>query len=270
MNSISSASSRAAALWWLMMVLFSGVVAADHYRASIFGYRGGEPHVTTWNGEGYEFHPHDNNSNNHNNGNDYALLHNPTYANGVGLNVYIRTKINDYWSYVETAVLQVGDVTIEVRGSSAAEGKYNRQQQSPRYWINGEEGMQLKRREQFHASLANDVQCSVSQQDQQLLQVNVDLGNDNMIVMEAFQEFVRVDVHIKDAFAEDSFGNSLGLLGSFPDGVKVGRDKTTLFDNDNQFAKEWKVVAADSGSHKEDPSLFHSYDKNERLSMQIS
>ena len=46
---------------------------------------------------------------------DLVLLHNPDFMNGLGMDIHIRTKIESFWSSVESAVIKIGDHTMEIR-----------------------------------------------------------------------------------------------------------------------------------------------------------
>ena len=70
------------------------------------------------------------------------------------------------------------------------------------------------------------------------------------IVIATWKTFVRVDVRFP---SYDNFNSSAGLMGSFVGGKKVGRDKVTLFDNIDEFGKEWQVLETE-------PMLFHNVD----------
>ena len=43
-------------------------------------------------------------------------MDNPAFGNGLGLRVHIRTKIHTWWSYIESAVVMIGDGILEVKG----------------------------------------------------------------------------------------------------------------------------------------------------------
>jgi hypothetical protein len=47
---------------------------------------------------------------------DLVLLSNPGFGNGLGLHIHTRTKVESWWSYIEQAVVQIGDQMIELSG----------------------------------------------------------------------------------------------------------------------------------------------------------
>ena len=58
---------------------------------------------------------------------------------------------------------------------------------------------------------------------------------------------LRVD--LENCNAED-FGNSLGLMGTFGEGVMLGRDNRTVIEDPTKFGMEWQVLNTE-------PQLFH-------------
>jgi len=52
-------------------------------------------------------------------------------------------------------------------------------------------------------------------------------------------------------------------MGSFPTGIKMGRDGTTEMQNVNDFGQEWQVGRGGGGSDDDtdsDPRLFHNFE----------
>ena len=181
----------------------------------------------TWSGEEYEFHG----------GCDLVLFSNPDFANGLGMDLYIRTKIKTWWSYIDTAVLRIGKDTFEVRGG----------EKDNTYWTNGEIGAPLKQGDTVSATLSGyKIHFRWMQSGQR--RFRVDLGNGDAVLFKTFQEWLRVNVIVKNS---DKFLGSQGLMGNFPDGAKVGRDNSTVFTDTNKFGLEWQV-------REEEPVLFHS------------
>jgi hypothetical protein len=62
-----------------------------------------DPHFVVWSGHRFDFHG----------GCDLVLIQNPTFNNGQGLYIHIRTKIDRWWSYVESVVTQIGPDTLK-------------------------------------------------------------------------------------------------------------------------------------------------------------
>ena len=195
------------------------LVEADLHRGGILGFGGGDPHVTTFHGERYEFHRPG----------SFVLLSNPDYADGLGLEIHVKSKVNNWWSFIESAALRIGDETLQVCGGV----------EHARYWINGEEGFsELEPGEGMRIWLKQErVEVHIRQVNSKQLQVRVDLGNDEGIVLETFREFVRVDVQANDSAAQGGLANSEGLMGSYPS----GSDKTPVITNPGYVAQLWQL-----------------------------
>lgn len=189
----------------------------------------GDPHIKTWFGETFDFHG----------GCDLVLL-----DNGIDLAVHIRTKIESWWSYIESAVLQIGEHTLEVMGA----------QDGFRFWVDGQEGSLASNHEETSMGVHS---IEIRRINEHQSQFRVDVGEGNAVSLETMKRFVRVNVVPNDhdsLKAANVFGPSLGLMGAFVDGSKTGRDGTTIFTDVNKFGLEWQVLESE-------PNLFHSKDE---------
>lgn len=185
----------------------------------------GDPHFKTFGGERYDYHGEC----------DLVLLQHPHFANGLGLDIQIRTKIDGWMSYIKAAVIRIGDNTLEVMG-----GK-----EFTTHWTNGVAAVDLHDGEE--ATFLGDFLFSVHKIKEYQVHFRVDLGDGDAISIESYKKYVRVNVKPKT----DKFNGSIGMLGSYPDGRKVGRDGETLVDDPNSFGQEWQVNASE-------PMLFHT------------
>jgi len=181
----------------------------------------GDPHIKAWNGEQFDFHGVC----------DLVMAHNPEFGNGSGLDVHIRSKKMNQWSYIDSAVVRIGEDTLEVRG-----GKMNE------FWINSIRGDdntdKLKISEypiEYHRISKNSKMFVV------------DIGNGEGIVIKTWNSFV--SIMIENA-KHKNFGGSVGLMGSFPEGLKIGRDNSIIEDT-NAFGQEWQVLFTEQ-------NLFHN------------
>ena len=184
----------------------------DSMHATSFG----DPHFRTWNNGGsFDFHGEC----------DLVLLDNPGFWNGLGMKIHIRTKIETWWSFIESAAIQIGKETLEVHGGM----------QHIRYRVNGA-------RELFEVT--NDATAMEAfpvhfrRINPHQSQVRVDLGEGNAVSIETFKRFTRVNLNVHDAH---NFMRSVGLLGSFPEGTKLARDGITVLEDSNKFGQEWQV-----------------------------
>ena len=146
-----------------------------------------------------------------------VFLENDAFNNGQGMRIHIRTKIVHWWSYVESAVVQIGDDTLEVKASA----------DQKQYWYNGKPGADVVDSGMMPFTIGgNPVRFRVRSDNQ--WQFKIFLHNKQEIVLRSVKDFLRVDIahHTKE-----SFGSSRGLLGSY-DGAMLGRDGN-LFEDSN-------------------------------------
>lgn len=186
----------------------------------------GDPHFKTHAGEMYDFHG----------GCDLVLLENPEFHEGLGMTVHIRTKIDTWWSYVEAAVVRIGDELIEINEAGL--------------FLNGVaiDDLELNqfKMTKFAGLMARYKRTATNSE------AHVYLGEGSLeeISLKTFKGFVKVEL-----FGPGSahYTGSSGLLGRFPDGKRVGRDGETVIEDVNAFGKEWQVKP-------EEAKLFHTYE----------
>jgi hypothetical protein len=179
----------------------------------------GDPHFSTWRGENYEYHGKC----------DLELVSDPTFADGKGLVVNIRTEIVHAWSYIKNAAIRIGDDIIEVEGGA----------DENRYWFNKVYQGELTTIGGF------PVKYTKASSKQRLFKV--DLGDGEELQIRTYKEFVRVD--FKEP-KEDLYGNTVGLLADFKSGMKLARDGVNVIEDCNEFGQEWQVLP-------DGPMLFH-------------
>jgi len=184
----------------------------------------GDPHIKTWNGEMYDFHGSC----------DLVMLLNPEYNEGRGMYIHIRTKLTKQWSFVANAAVRIGEEILEVRGAQGGAGH--------QYWLNGEAGEDLSHGIDGHPISFEQANGGSSEF---LISLNAD---GEAIRIKTWKQFVRVDFVSP---SKESFGNSLGLLGSYHVGSKLGRDGKTVIDDNNAFGLEWQVLPQEA-------KLFHN------------
>jgi len=189
----------------------------------------GDPHFKTHSGEMYDFHG----------GCDLVLVDNPAFKDRLGMLIHIRTKIETWWSYVESAVVRIGDETVEITGSSKSEWLY----------LNGVANEPLEEMKWYHAKVGGLIlryRHDGSNGEAHLYMG----GTSEKIVLRTFNEFVKVEA---EEHGNGHFLNSHGLLGRYPDGKRVRRDKETFIEDANAFGQEWQV-------QPDEPKLFHTYE----------
>jgi len=183
----------------------------------------GDPHLTTWGGEKYDYHG----------ACDLVLFKDPNFADGLGLTIHIRTEGRNWWSFIKTALVQIGDDTLEVMGGT----------DSISYWMNGGD----KKEVQTGDASLGDFPLHFRRINGHQTSARIDLGHGDAIAVETFKDFVRVN--IKNA-SNKAFVGAAGLLGAFPHGAKVARDGVTVMEDINAFGQEWQVGVGE-------PMLFH-------------
>merc|ERR1712151_34800 len=204
----------------------------------------GDPHFKLWNGESYDFHGIC----------DLVLLHNPEFNNGLGMDIHIRTKKMKHWSYIKTAVIRIGNESFEVM----AERKHNY------YWNNriaGDE--EIYTMEELPAKISGyniqfvklnprqlEYTIVIGNNDKNKRNKNEGKNKEEKIVFKTWNNFVRVDV-INPTY--ENFKHSVGLMGTFEQSAKMGRDNSTVINDLNLFGQEWQVLPSE-------PKLFHNLD----------
>lgn len=179
-----------------------------------------DPHFKTWNGRFFDFQG----------ACDLILIHAPNFAAkaGLALDINIRTKIRYAYSYIQNAVVKIGDETFEV----ASFGEY---------FLNGVSSAQMP------GTIAGfQVNHTLASKKVHVFEIQV--SADEKIVLKTFKDMV--SVKIVDANA-DRFQGSQGMMGEFGTGKMLGRDGKTIVEDPVDFAAEWQV-------HKDEPLLFQT------------
>jgi len=185
----------------------------------------GDPHFKTWAGVKYDYHGIC----------DLMLINHPGFNRGVGMEIHIRSKKTKQWSYISTASIRIGSETLEVAGMKDGNS----------HWLNMVEIDQNMWEKNDVTIEGYPVYYQKLNQDQR--EYFIELGNDETIKIKTWKDMVRVDVLNPK---KETFAGSLGLMGSYPTGVLLGRDGKTLFTDLNKFGQEWQVLSYE-------PNLFH-------------
>jgi len=188
---------------------------------------GGDPHITTWNNEHFEYHGQC----------DLTLVKDADFANGLGLDVQIRTKIVRYWSYIKNVAIKIGNDILEIEGSADADDA------DAHYWINYE----------YQGDLDTFAGFPVTQELPSVYKrkYTIDLSSKypgSSIVIQLYKEFVRV----KLIGGEEVFGNTVGLMGDYKTGSLLARDGSTAMTDFTEFGDEWQVLPSE-------PKLFREF-----------
>ena len=146
--------------------------------------------------------------------------------------------VGSRWSYVQSSAVRIGDETLEIVGDNAEDWLY----------INGKH-FALEEEDKWFMIKFSEYFVRVRQSGN-TRQAKIYLGGGGLLTMKTYKGFVRVDV---SALGNENYDGSLGLLGRFPDGQRVGRDGVTFIEDVNAFGQEWQVQA-------NEPQLFHTYE----------
>jgi hypothetical protein len=190
--------------------------------------------VKTWKGEHFEYHGQC----------DMVLTKDANFANDLGLELQIRTKLIRFWSYIRSAAIRIGDDILEIEGSADPVLT----EANNHYWINFEYQGVLTTLGGF------PVKYHLKDMYQSKRWFEIDLSSKypgQKIVISTFREFVRVDF---ENGSDESFGNSVGMLGDFRSGKTLGRDGVTELDDFSMLGNEWQVLPDEN-------MLFHDISK---------
>jgi hypothetical protein len=179
----------------------------------------GDPHIKTWVGEKYDFHGVC----------DLVMLSNPGFDNGLGMHIHIRNKRTRVWSYISTAAVSIGEDILQIMGGT----------DSNKYFLNG--GEQDADSNNSDGIIGNFAGYKLKYQriSDVSVEYEVVLTNGDSIVFKSWNGLVSVKVNYP---LNEDFNGSIGLLGSYPTGVKLARDNETIINDSNMFGQEWQVI----------------------------
>jgi hypothetical protein len=178
--------------------------------------------VKTWAGEHFEYHGQC----------DMILAKDSNFADGLGLEVQIRTKLVRFWSYIKSAAIRIGDDILEIEGTGDLEDK-----DTQNFWFNFEYQGEVKTLGGFPVTL--DSRKTDSKKRFWVIDLSSKYPGVKISVT-TYREFVRVD------FDHDgAFGNTVGLLGDFHTGKTLARDGTKVLNDFSELGHEWQVLPSE-------------------------
>ncbi|KAL3936256.1 MAG: hypothetical protein SGBAC_008382, partial [Bacillariaceae sp.] len=186
----------------------------------------GDPHVSTWKNEHFEYHGQC----------DLVMLKDPEFADGLGLEVHVRTKIVRFWSYIKNVAIRIGNDVLEVEGSA------DPSDDQAHYWMNYEYEGEL---DTFAGFPVTQSLPSVYKR-----QYKIDLSSkykDHHIIIQIYKEFVNVQF----VGGEAAYGKTVGLLGDFRTGKTLARDGSTVMHDFTEFGDEWQVLPSEAKLFRE-------------------
>jgi hypothetical protein len=170
----------------------------------------GDPHFQKWDGEWFDFHGEC----------DMVFLEEPEFYDGLGLTIHIRTKARYDYSYIESVVVKIGDDVLQV--DSFGE-----------YVFNGVLAADLEGAKFFDLfAIAHEVV------NKQKSVFRIDLTKAQVIEISTFKDLVAVRLL---GATQQTFGNSVGVMGSFPEGKMLARDGNNVMLDPVEYGMEWQV-----------------------------
>lgn len=166
-----------------------------------------------------------------------VLLQNPNFNNGQGMSIHIRTKIHSWWSYIESAVVQIGEDRFEVKAGF----------EDRKFWLNGEAGERLIDSGVLPFTVGGyKIRFRVRKKNE--FQFKIFLDDEQFILLRSVEDLLRVEI---DNPLIKSFAGSSGLMGNYDVQDMVARDGKTVITDPIEYGKEWQVLA-------DEPMLFHN------------
>lgn len=194
----------------------------------------GDPHFKTWSGEKFDYHGEC----------DLVLVDNPSFSDGLGLQIHIRTTRIQHWSFIEQIAVKVGNDVLE----------FDNDLQN--FLING---AKVEAKRKHHETMLGGF---VVRRDAKALSIRLNGGYKDR------DAIAKIDLHgrrngfpavVVDGGKTDVFKGSLGLLGDWKTGRKLARDGVTEIADATAFALEWQVRDTESKLFKD--ARFPQYPK---------
>eukprot|EP00977_Amphora_coffeiformis_P016499 scaffold5125_cov156-Amphora_coffeaeformis.AAC.8 len=192
------------------------------------GGGGGDPHFQRWGREHTSFHGEC----------DLVMVQSNSFHQGAGLDLHVRTTIEDYFSYIETAVLRVGNDVVEFHKKNM--------------YINNVEiipsELPVTFGGAFKYTISNgEVETVMNPKFYQYYKV--DLNEDSTMLFKFYKQYLTISISGHPA----DFGDSVGLLGEYHTGRMISRSGVVM-DNYKDYGFEWQVNPEDAKLFREDRS----------------
>ena len=172
---------------------------------------GGDPHFQRWGQTRESFHGEC----------DLVLVHSEGFQNGIGFDMHARTTVQSFYSYIESAALQIGLHNIQVEQSGITINKtYHEYLDLPVAFGVG----------------SNTYTITLLQQSSVVKKFCLDLQRGSTVVFKFYKHFLTIS--ISGSYAD--FGDATGLLGRYGTGDMYNREGN-LIDNFGEFAFDWQV-----------------------------
>lgn len=177
----------------------------------------GDPHIVTWSGKVVDFMGEC----------DLVLVKSNMYHHGKGLEVQIRTEIQEFWSITSAVAVKIDSSVLEIQSSG-------------KYFLDGAENVDL-----LNANIAGHRitwQSKIMDSEANWIIFSIHLANGANIHVTVRNKLL--DVNLENAKHND-FGDSIGLMGSLSRRKMLGRDGQTVFKDYEVYGQEWQVLKGD-------------------------
>lgn len=175
----------------------------------------GDPHFLTWNGTWYDYMGEC----------DLVLVDAPNFDDCASLTVAVRTTGRFEYSFVECAVVQIGDSILEVSSFG-------------NYFLDGVDGAHLPQ------LMAGKYPVTYQQVNKKTHKFTIHLGGGEDIEIKTFKDLVSVKL---DNLRDHRFIGSRGMLGDYNTGKTMARDGSTELLDPDSMAAEWQVRPEQDG-----------------------
>ena len=180
---------------------------------------------------------------------DLVLLQAPVFTTAsTALSIHVRTKIRRQYSFIESAVVKLGNDILEV--SSFGQYIYNGISNGHHHHDDNDDNDHLLTVGGF------PVTYSQPSDKEHLFQIHINDDDDETISFKTFKDMVSVSITNANP---ERYRHSLGMMGGFDQhGAMVARDGTTILTDPIAMAAEWQVRGGDDNDNDSEPMLFQS------------
>jgi len=183
------------------------------------GGGGGDPHFQRWGQEHDSFHGEC----------DLVMIHSDEFHNGAGFDLQARTKIQDYFSYIESMAMKIGNNRLEFhKDHFYLDDVMYTPADLPLTF--GDDLFTVENAPIDHGKNADYYQY-----------YKVDLHEKSSVLFKFYKKFLTFEISGHPA----DFADSVGLMGEFNTGDMIGRDGR-MIDNFDEYGFEWQVTPSDN------------------------
>jgi len=172
----------------------------------------GDPHFATWSKHSFDYHGMC----------DLQLIESNNFGNGLGLDVQVRTTQRSWYSFIDTAVVRIGNDILEV-GTHGI------------HYLNGDAKIDFKKTlagypikyDKYHRGKGGKERV-----------YQIQLGEHEYIHIRAYKDFLFVSL-APGVYMD--LQDAVGLMGDWSEGKMLARDGKTVIEDPDRFGAEWQV-----------------------------